>query len=196
LFPAILKSSEKKNKIMKMLDNLLSLSIITTVILTYFILLPLGIYLAGTSVLGGAALGVALIATVVLFEESAIDDTLRPNEGIYRSLFTAVFTSVVVGAVGVAFGAGGGALLGVAAAAIIFGGRTVFQHYLLRILLWRSGRFPRNITAFLDWTAQRALVQRVGGGWRFVHRTLQERFAERYNEKRSTEGEVDPRNTT
>jgi hypothetical protein len=27
------------------------------------------------------------------------------------------------------------------------------------------------------------VLRRVGGGWRFVHRTLQERFAERFDEK-------------
>jgi hypothetical protein len=71
--------------------------------------------------------------------------------------------------------------------AVGLGGKAVIQHYLLRLLLWRSGRFPRNITRFLDWAAQRVLVQRVGGGWQFVHRTLQERFAERHAEERPGE---------
>lgn len=139
----------------------------------------------------------------IIFEESVVEDTIRPNEGIYHSLRTAavgaaVGAAVVVAggvavvvAVGTPFGstfltsggAVGAAAGGVLGGAWAFGGMSVCQHYLLRLLLWRSRRFPRNITTFLDWAAQRVLVQRVGGGWRFVHRTLQERFAERYDEK-------------
>jgi hypothetical protein len=155
----------------------------------------------------GAVFGMVVGAVKALFEESVIEDTIRPNEGIRRSLHVSTFGAVIGSAFGVSFGAStgvvigaafgaagddvvfyavnwgsGGAAFGAAGCALLFGGRTVFQHYLLRLLLWASGRFPRNITAFLDWTEQRALVQRVGGGWRFVHRTLQERFAERYEE--------------
>jgi DNA polymerase III delta prime subunit len=102
--------------------------------------------------------------------------------GVVRGAVAAAVAAAEVAAEGAAVfravaAAVGGAILGV----VVDAGVCVFQHYLLRLLLWRSGRFPYNITPFLDWTAQRALVQRVGGGWRFVHRTLQERFAERYD---------------
>jgi hypothetical protein len=138
----------------------------------------------------GAAGGAVLAAAQELLDESVIEDTIRPNEGIRHSLRTAAFFAAFFAALGAAFGAALGAAffvafcaaVGAAFGATVYGGKTVWQHYLLRFLLWRSGRFPRDITAFLDWAAQRALVQRVGGGWRFVHRTLQERFAELYAE--------------
>jgi hypothetical protein len=127
-----------------------------------------------------AAIAAAIAATVVW----AIAATLyswRVNMGLLwniqlfeRATVLRVIRTFVVAAAGP---------LVVVIAAAFNGGRTVLQHYLLRLLLWRSGRFPYNITPFLDWADQRALVQRVGGGWRFVHRTLQERFAERYYEK-------------
>lgn len=153
------------------------------------------VFLATDGAAGGAVLGaVAVAATVAarsLFEESVLEDTIRPNEGIRHSLGTAAFYSAFFAAFFAAGGAAvyalGGAVVlaavGGATGAVLFGGTSAFQHYLLRLLLWRSGRFPPNITMFLDWTAQRVLVQRVGGGWRFVHRTLQERFAESYDEK-------------
>lgn len=150
---------------------------------------------AGIGVVVGAVVGAAIMAVGELFEESVLEDTVRPNEGIHHSLRTAAVGAVVAGAIGAglgvllgvefggAFGATSGAATGAASGVILFGGNSTFQHYLLRLLLWQSGRFPRNISAFMDWSAQRVLVQRVGGGWRFVHRTLQERFSERYLEK-------------
>ena len=64
-----------------------------------------------------------------------------------------------------------------------FGGYNIFQYYLCRLFLRSTGRFIYNSDPFLDWCAERVLVQRVGGGWRFIHRSLQEHFAERYYEK-------------
>jgi hypothetical protein len=58
----------------------------------------------------------------------------------------------------------------------------------LRLLLWRSGVFPRDIAAFCDSCAERILLRRVGGGWIFVHRMLLEYFAE-LEEGRTTSAE-------
>lgn len=150
---------------------------------------------ASIGVAVGAVVGATIIAVDELFEESVLEDTVRPNEGIYHSLRTAAVGAVVGGLLGAGlgalieaefsgmFGVPTGAAAGAAVGAILFGGNSAFQHYLLRLLLWQSGRFPRNISTFMDWSAQRVLVQRVGGGWRFVHRTLQERFSERYLKK-------------
>jgi hypothetical protein len=64
------------------------------------------------------------------------------------------------------------------AVGLIYGGAAVLKHYTLRLLLWLSGTFPRNITAFLTSCAARGLVQRVGGGWRFPHNLIRDYFAE------------------
>lgn len=58
------------------------------------------------------------------------------------------------------------------------GGLTVFQHYLIRLLLARTRTFPWRAQAFLDATTVHILLQRVGGGYSFVHRRLLDYFAE------------------
>lgn len=48
--------------------------------------------------------------------------------------------------------------------AILSGGLAYLRHSLLRLLLWRTGVCPLNIPHFLDYTAERILLRKVGGG--------------------------------
>lgn len=67
--------------------------------------------------------------------------------------------------------------------ALIFGislCRAFIQHFALRLVLWWNGYAPWNYAKFLDYATDRLLMQRVGGGYRFLHRLLQEHFAKRY----------------
>jgi serine/threonine protein kinase/DNA polymerase III delta prime subunit len=57
------------------------------------------------------------------------------------------------------------------------GGVTCIQHYMLRWLLRRDGVMPWNAVRFLDYCAEHILLQKVGGGYMFVHRFLLEYFA-------------------
>ena len=57
------------------------------------------------------------------------------------------------------------------------GGLAVVQHYVLRFILYRSGQAPWNLAHFLDYAAERIFLRKVGGGYIFVHRLLQEHFA-------------------
>jgi serine/threonine protein kinase len=57
------------------------------------------------------------------------------------------------------------------------GGTACIQHFVLRWLLWREGAIPRNYPHFLDYAAEHILLQKVGGGYMFVHRFLLEYFA-------------------
>ncbi len=50
-------------------------------------------------------------------------------------------------------------------------------HYALRLGLWLEGRLPPRLAAFLDHGVRLILLQRVGGGWVFIHRLLQEHLA-------------------
>lgn len=61
------------------------------------------------------------------------------------------------------------------------------RHFSLRIILLLSGYTPWNYARFLDYATNRLFLQRVGGGYRFIHRLLQEHFAQMYREKRSTD---------
>ncbi|HIG29326.1 MAG TPA: NACHT domain-containing protein, partial [Verrucomicrobiales bacterium] len=72
-------------------------------------------------------------------------------------------------------------LLGVTAG-LSWGGIGLLQHYVLRFLLFKSQVFPfpfsnKKLIESLDFFVQCSLLQRVGGGWRFIHRDLQEYLA-------------------
>ena len=62
------------------------------------------------------------------------------------------------------------------------GGQAFLKHLALRLLLVRSSSIPWNYVKFLDYTAERILLRKVGGGYIFVHRMLLEHFAARYDE--------------
>ncbi len=57
------------------------------------------------------------------------------------------------------------------------GGDAYLRHYALRFVLARSGKIPYLYANFLNYCTERLLLQRVGGRFRFLHRTLQEHFA-------------------
>ena len=61
--------------------------------------------------------------------------------------------------------------------ALIGGGAACIQHFSLRFILWRKGYLPWNYSRFLDYAAERLFLQKVGGGYIFVHRMLLEHFA-------------------
>ncbi|MDT9274392.1 MAG: NACHT domain-containing protein [Limnospira sp. PMC 737.11] len=51
------------------------------------------------------------------------------------------------------------------------------RHFVLRLILGFSGIMPWNITRFLDYCTERLILQRVGNRYRFIHRLVQEHFA-------------------
>ena len=109
-----------------------------------------------------------------------------PNQGIRLSLRSGSLMGgvgglglgLIVGLVGgwtngLAYGVLGGLCIG-----LWYGGLDVIQHYIVRILLWRAGAMPWNYARFLDYAAEELnFLQKVGGGYIFVHRYLLEYFA-------------------
>jgi hypothetical protein len=61
-----------------------------------------------------------------------------------------------------------------------YGGFEVVKHYILRFMLWWNNDMPFNYIKFLDYAADRIFLQKVGGGYIFVHRLLMEHFADMY----------------
>ncbi|MCL1474157.1 NACHT domain-containing protein [Argonema antarcticum] len=59
----------------------------------------------------------------------------------------------------------------------LFAGFAGIQHLALRLTLWGTGQMPWNITRFLDYCTERLILQRVGNRYRFIHRLVQEHFA-------------------
>jgi len=60
-------------------------------------------------------------------------------------------------------------VLGGLLATILRGGLAWWQHWVLRFLLWCSGKTPWHYSRMLEEAAQRVLLHKVGGGYRFVH---------------------------
>lgn len=71
----------------------------------------------------------------------------------------------------------GGAMAGF----VLFGGITVMRHYALRAALFTGGCAPFRYVSFLEDCSRLKLLQRCGGGYRFIHRTVLDHFAARYN---------------
>ena len=62
--------------------------------------------------------------------------------------------------------------------AMIESGKPVIQHLSLRIILWVNRFIPWNYARFLDYATDRIFLQKVGGGYIFIHRMLMEHFAQ------------------
>ena len=90
--------------------------------------------------------------------------------GLFQSLFTGRTTGLIRSSlVGLTSGIFGG---------LIGGGAACLRHFALRLMLYRMGYIPWNYTRFLDHAADRLFLQKVGGGYIFVHRMLLEHFAQ------------------
>jgi hypothetical protein len=120
--------------------------------------------------------------------------TREPNEGLRNSLshglrsglIGGVLLGVLAGAVLAAIvGPGAGLRVGVflGLTTIVFlgvvkGFGAAIQHLIVRLLLWRAGRAPLGYAAWLETMVRLRLLYRMGGGYVFIHRFLQEFFAE------------------
>lgn len=58
------------------------------------------------------------------------------------------------------------------------GGAAIIKHFALRMTLYNNGYIPWNYAHFLDYAADHLFMQKVGGGYIFVHRMLMEHFAQ------------------
>jgi len=136
-----------------------------------------------------------------------IETKSTPNEGIILSEKNAAFGGLVIGLIstGLSYGLVSGlnfnnfhwnsllldlqfgfqfygtrfGMIGI----LWYGGLDVIQHYTLRLILIIQGHTPRNYARFLDYTVDHIFLQKVGGGYRFIHRMLLEHFAEMYERK-------------
>ncbi len=61
---------------------------------------------------------------------------------------------------------------------IVRGGGACIQHFSLRLILYCNGISPWNYKRFLDYATELIFLQKVGGGYIFVHRMLMEHFAQ------------------
>ena len=110
----------------------------------------------------------------------------KPNQGIWKSTQHAWVLTLIYGLIfGLIFGLDDALIFGLIyglifalIAGLISGGSASIRHFALRLMLYRMGHSPWNYARFLDHAADRLFLQKVGGGYIFVHRMLLEHFAE------------------
>jgi NACHT domain/zinc-ribbon domain len=71
---------------------------------------------------------------------------------------------------------------------LIFGGGTAcIRHLTLRFILNRNNYIPWNYAHFLNYASELVFLQKVGGGYIFIHRMLLEHFAKMYSNNTANE---------
>ncbi len=109
----------------------------------------------------------------------------RPNEGIRIAAKNGVWAFVLVAApivlltavtVNIPSGVYTGLMIGLSAGTA-HGFNDLVKHGVIRFLLWREKDVPLNYSQLLDDAANAVLLQKVGGGYTFRHRLLQDYFA-------------------
>ena len=137
--------------------------------------------------IGGIIFGTiaGLIKLIFAGLESQVSEaTNKPNEGIKTTFRIAITGGLFIGAtIGLIMGLAYGLLL-TFLFSLFFGGILVLRHYALRFLIYNRGYGPWNYAKFLDYCAEELqFLQKVGGGYMFIHRYLLEYFAEQRPEQ-------------
>ncbi|MEW6496939.1 MAG: NACHT domain-containing protein [Cyanobacteriota bacterium] len=151
--------------------------------------LPLSVFDADfiNSLLRGLVFGLSMGLTFGLIRgltSPSIETRTIPNQGIRQSAKNAVVFSLI----GFLVACGAAALLqwkilywgifGLSFGLVAGGGEACIKHFILRLILYLGGYIPWNYARFLDWATERIFLQKVGGGYIFVHRLLLEHFAQ------------------
>jgi ATP-dependent Clp protease adapter protein ClpS len=172
-------------------------------------LLPYGLLCAvGVGLNGWLFWGVVTGLVVVMIGGlvgSDLETTTVPNQGIWQSTRNAsVFAFIggilcLMGGAEVADSLGQpldilvlvGGMVGLILA-LTQGGTASLRHFILRLVLYRQGYAPWNYAGFLNYAAEQTFLQKVGGGYIFIHRLLQEHFMALGIENSSQTVEINP----
>ena len=143
----------------------------------YYIIYELLLFTLFSAIVGGLNKG------------QKINENDKPNQGIvrcakYSVLFFLIF--VFLGMIAgipysdnihevISIGLALGLLAGLAGGQ--FSGLVLIKHLTLRFILWINGYIPFNFVRFLDYAAERILLEKSGNGYIFYHRLLLEYFA-------------------
>ncbi|MEN8443649.1 MAG: NACHT domain-containing protein, partial [Cyanobacteria bacterium J06555_13] len=109
---------------------------------------------------------------------SGIQKRTKPNQGMWKSAHNALIGGLFLGLIGGLIGGLAYGLLGGLIGGLIGGGLASLRHFSLRFMLYCMGHAPWNYARFLDYATERLFLQKVGGGYIFIHRMLLEHFAQ------------------
>lgn len=135
-------------------------------------------------------IGGLILQLLVGLRGPEIETKAIPNQGIWRSARNAGIIGLVGGLIGGLLGGLVGGLMGLMSwlifgliygliSGLIFGGgKACITHFTLRLVLCQNNYIPWNYTRFLDYATERIFLQKVGGGYIFIHRLLLEHFAQ------------------
>jgi DNA polymerase III delta prime subunit len=115
-----------------------------------------------------------------------VETRTTPNQGIWRSAKTSANVAIMVSlgfsfvfyllsqwlTVSLNWGIFYGLFVG-----LLMGGTACIVHISLRAVFYVSHNIPWNYAHFLDYAVDRIFLQKVGGGYIFIHRLLMEHFA-------------------
>ncbi|ULB45936.1 NACHT domain-containing protein [Limnospira fusiformis KN01] len=132
----------------------------------------------------GFMLSIFYCLTIVFFCKISYSQTTKSKSKlILDMIFTSGFLFIIGGIAGfipsLSFGMDIALNNGLTLAFIfsLLSGFSCIQYFSLRLILWLTGQMPWNITRFLDYCTERLILQRVGNRYRFIHRLVQEHFA-------------------
>jgi serine/threonine protein kinase len=114
----------------------------------------------------------------------SIETITVPNQGIWQSAKNALvfgliaFLVLAIAAKLLGWMVFVWGIFGLSFGLIAGGGEACLKHFVLRLILYHSGYTPWNYARFLDYATERIFLQKVGGGYIFVHRLLLEHFAQ------------------
>ncbi|MBD2319338.1 NACHT domain-containing protein [Phormidium tenue] len=145
-----------------------------------------------TSLLFGSILGLILGLSIGLNKGligSEVEVKIYPNQSIRKSairalaygLVSVIISLILEALISEEFPRKFAQLVVILVSVLRFGGQAVLQHFTLRLILYFKGFIPWNYAKFLDWASDKLFLQKVGGGYIFIHRSLMEHFAEMEN---------------
>jgi hypothetical protein len=139
-------------------------------------------------VLGLLLLGILLVASLVQPESWQAVVRVITQAGFRATpllvvVWCAVAVLVMAVPVGIYFAVFG---------ALWYGALDAGQHAILRLMLRGRGAIPSRLPRFLDYGTRLMFLQRVGGGYRFVHGSLMEHIAGRGDRGTDSVGTVSP----
>jgi hypothetical protein len=158
--PAVYKSIPDSNKLIKMI-------VLTFPMLLYLYLLPKWFSFTSSE----------SFSKVFIVYDVDSHKGEKPNQGILKTA-QASTTIWIVGIYFYVFYRDNSSLSAILFFGLLFGGVSCIKHFILRLTLHRKRYSPWNYTHFLDYATDRLFLQKVGGGYIFVHRMLLEHFAE------------------
>lgn len=114
---------------------------------------------------------------------SEIETKVIPNQGVWRSAKIATVIALIgsLGLFPIAKLLSAPVPLGVIyglTVGLLMGGTACIVHFSLRIVFCCNGYMPWNYARFLNYATERIFLQKVGGGYIFIHRLVLEHFAQ------------------